>query len=61
VAILEDPAPHRGKVYYLFGPKESTHAEIAQVLGRVLGKDIRYEQVTIEELRQTLFIAGGAR
>src|SRR6516164_8818530 len=52
VGVLESPAPHRGKVYPLFGPKEYTHAEVAQVLGRVLGKDIRYKQVTIEELRQ---------
>jgi uncharacterized protein YbjT (DUF2867 family) len=52
VAILENPAPHRGKVYPLFGPKEYTHAEIAQVLGRVLGKDVRYKQFTIEELLQ---------
>jgi len=52
VGVLENPAPHRGKVYSLFGPKEYTHAEVAQVLGRVLGKDIRYKQVTIEELRQ---------
>src|SRR6516164_5729445 len=50
--VLENPAPHRGKVYPLFGPKEYTHAEVAQVLGRVLGKDIRYKQVTIEELQQ---------
>ena len=52
VGILENPASHRGKVYPLFGPKEYTHAEIAQVLGRVLGKDVRYKQVTIEELLQ---------
>jgi len=52
VGVLENPAPHRGKVYPLFGPKEYTHAEVAQVLGRVLGKDIRYKQVTIEELQQ---------
>jgi uncharacterized protein YbjT (DUF2867 family) len=52
VGILENPAPHRGKVYPLFGPKEYTPAEIAQVLGRVLGKDIRYKQVTSEELLQ---------
>ena len=43
VGILEDPAPHRGKVYPLFGPKEYTQVEIAQVLSRVLGKDIRYK------------------
>src|SRR5262249_15151311 len=53
VGVLENPAPHRGKVYPLFGPKEYTHAEIAQVLGRVLGKDVRYKQVTIEELQQS--------
>jgi NAD(P)H dehydrogenase (quinone) len=49
VGILENPAPHRGKVYPLFGPKEYTPAEIAQVAARVLGKDVRYKQVTVEE------------
>src|ERR1700746_3832029 len=49
VGILEDPAPHRGKVYPLYGPKEYTHVEIAQVLSRVLGKEVRYKQVTVEE------------
>jgi NAD(P)H dehydrogenase (quinone) len=49
VGILEDPAPHRGKVYPLYGPKEYTHAEITQVLSRVLGKEVRYKQVTVEE------------
>jgi uncharacterized protein YbjT (DUF2867 family) len=50
--ILQNPAPHAGKVYPLFGPKQYTPAEIARVLGRVLGKDIRYKQVSIEELLQ---------
>ena len=52
VGILENPAPHRGKVYPLFGPKEYTPPEIAQVLGRVLGKDIRHTQVDPEEVLQ---------
>ena len=52
VGILENPAPHRGKVYPLFGPKEYTPPEITQVLGRVLGKDIRHKQVTPEEVLQ---------
>ena len=52
VAILENPAPHGAKVYPLFGPKEHTQAEIAQVLSRVLGKDVRYKQVTTKELQQ---------
>src|SRR5262245_57474564 len=53
VGVLENPAPHRGKVYPLFGPKEYKHTEIAHVLGRVLGKDVRYKQVTIEALQQS--------
>src|ERR1700746_2928235 len=52
VGILENPAPHRGKVYPLYGPKEYTPAEIAQVVARLLGKDVRYKQVTVEELLQ---------
>src|SRR6516225_1767508 len=52
VGVLENPSPHRGKVYPLFGPKEYTHAEIAQVLGRVLHKNVHYKQVAIEELLQ---------
>ena len=52
VGILENPAPHDGKVYPLFGPKEYTQAEIAQVLSRVLDKDVQYRQVTLDEMRQ---------
>jgi uncharacterized protein YbjT (DUF2867 family) len=48
VGILEDPASHRGKIYALYGPVEFTHKEIAQVLSRVLGKDVRYMQVSFE-------------
>src|SRR6266702_3950051 len=40
--ILEDSASHRGKIYALYGPVEFTHKEIAQVLSRVLGKDVGY-------------------
>ena len=50
MGILENPAPHRGKVYPLYGPKEYTQAEIAQVLSGMLGRDVRYQQVTMEEL-----------
>jgi NAD(P)H dehydrogenase (quinone) len=50
--ILEDPAPHRGKVYPLFGPVEYSYAEIAQVLSRVLGREIEYKQVSFEEFQK---------
>ncbi|HUC19424.1 MAG TPA: NmrA family NAD(P)-binding protein [Acetobacteraceae bacterium] len=52
VGILENPAAHSGKVYPLFGPKEYTQTEIAQVLSRVLVTDIRYKQVTVKEMLQ---------
>jgi len=52
VGILEDPASHRGNTYPLYGPVEFTHQEIAQVLSRVLHKNVHYKQVAIEELLQ---------
>ena len=54
VGILEDPASHRGGVYPLFGPVEYSYQETAQVLSRVLGKEIEYKQVGFEEFKQTL-------
>jgi NAD(P)H dehydrogenase (quinone) len=61
VGILEDPATHHGKTYPLFGPVEYSYPEIAQVLGRVLGKEIRYKQVDFEEFKQTLKARGKAQ
>ena len=54
VGILEDPAPHNGKVYPLFGPVEFTYRETAQILSRVLGKSVEYKQVDFEEFKTTL-------
>src|SRR6267142_1295113 len=58
VGILEDPASHRGKIFPLYGPVEFTHKEIAQVLSRVLGKDVQYKQVTFEAWLQTMAPGG---
>ncbi|HMF11962.1 MAG TPA: NmrA family NAD(P)-binding protein [Gemmataceae bacterium] len=60
VGILEDPASHRGKIYPLYGPGEFTYKEIAQVLSRVLGKDVQYKQVSIETWLQ-LMASGGQK
>ena len=46
--ILEDPAPHKGGIYPLFGPVEYTYAETAQVLSRVLGKSVEYKQISFD-------------
>ena len=56
--ILEDPAPHKGKIYPLFGPVEYTYRETAKVLSQVLRKSVEYKQVDFEEF-QTALLAGG--
>jgi NAD(P)H dehydrogenase (quinone) len=58
VGILEDPESHRDQAYPLYGPVEYSYAEIAQVLSRVLGKEIEYKQVEFEEFKQTLHAGG---
>jgi NAD(P)H dehydrogenase (quinone) len=57
VGLLEDPAPHKGKIYPLFGPVELTHPEIAATIGRVLKKDVKYQQVSIEEFATLYSVA----
>ena len=56
--ILEDPAPHKGGIYPLFGPVEYTYQETAQLLSRVLGKDVNYKQVDFEEYMQIVRSGG---
>lgn len=58
VGILQNPNPHRGQVYPLYGPVEFTYAEIAQVLSRVLGWEVQYEQVTIETMLRMMASGG---
>src|SRR6266852_3510209 len=60
VGILENPNPHRGQVYPLYGPVEFTYAEIAQVLSRVLGWEVQYKQVSIDTMLQ-LMASGGQK
>lgn len=50
-ALLSDPAPHAGKIYPLRGPIEMNHDEIATAIGEVLGFDVRYVPLEIDEFR----------
>jgi uncharacterized protein YbjT (DUF2867 family) len=54
VGILEDPAPHKGGIYPLFGPVEYTYQETARVLSRVLGKNVQYKLIDFDEFSKTL-------
>jgi uncharacterized protein YbjT (DUF2867 family) len=60
VGILENPNPHRGRVYPLYGPVEFSYAEIAQVLTRVLGWEVQYKQVSCEAML-TMMASGGQK
>src|SRR5262249_33843534 len=52
VGIVENPSQHGGKTYPLYGPVEFTYQGIANVLSRVLGKEVQYKQVSIETMLQ---------
>ena len=56
--ILEDPAPHKGGMYPLFGAVEYTYQQIAQVLGRALGKSIEYKQISFDAFLEILSSGG---
>ena len=47
-AILDNPAEHAGKIYPLYGSKELSQYEIADILTQVLGRKITYVPVEIE-------------
>jgi len=53
-AILNDPAEHGGKIYPLYGPKELSQSEIADILSQVLGRKIIYIPMEIEPFKQVL-------
>jgi uncharacterized protein YbjT (DUF2867 family) len=53
-AILAEPTAHVGKTYPLFGTKELSHAEIAEAVGRVLGRPLRVEYVSMGEFARLL-------
>jgi NAD(P)H dehydrogenase (quinone) len=53
-AILNEPAEHGGKVYPLYGPKELSQYEIANILTQVLKRKITYVPMEIEAFGEVL-------
>ena len=45
VGVLENPGPHAGKSYPLFGPKEYTYPEAFAEIAHILNHEIRYEEI----------------
>ena len=54
VAILTDPAGHRGKTYVPTGPASLSMIEQASVFSRVLGRAVEYVDIPVERWRQIL-------
>jgi uncharacterized protein YbjT (DUF2867 family) len=50
-AIMASPAPHRGKVYELTGPKSQNLQGVAAEYADALGRPVRYVDVPFEEWR----------
>jgi uncharacterized protein YbjT (DUF2867 family) len=61
VGILENPEPHRGQAYPLYGPVELTHHEIAGIVGKVLGRAISYQSLPIEQWAELVAGASAGR
>jgi uncharacterized protein YbjT (DUF2867 family) len=49
VAVLRDPAIHKGRTYNLTGPEELTMANAARILTEETGRTIAYHPETLEE------------
>ncbi|MFF4898054.1 NmrA family NAD(P)-binding protein [Streptomyces sp. NPDC001068] len=53
-AVLEDPAPHAGRIYPLYGAEELDHYEIAERMSRALGRDVSYVPIELDEFAAIL-------
>ena len=53
-AILEDPAPHAGRIYPLYGAAELDHYEIAGAMTRALGRQVTYVPIELDEFQAIL-------
>ena len=49
---------HRGKIYTLTGPAALSYAEVAETIASVLGKPVKYVDVTPEQAKQSMLAAG---
>jgi uncharacterized protein YbjT (DUF2867 family) len=56
--IIEKPEVHAGEAYALHGPVEYSHEELAAEVGRVLGRNLPYEQVTVYTFLEMLGLEG---
>ncbi|MBC8241516.1 MAG: NmrA family NAD(P)-binding protein, partial [Alphaproteobacteria bacterium] len=58
VAALADPAAHAGKVYRPTGPELLSPNEIATILGKALGRRVKYQDISEAMLLKALKVQG---
>ncbi|ACL41701.1 NmrA family protein [Pseudarthrobacter chlorophenolicus A6] len=49
VAVLRDPAIHKGKTYRLTGPEELSMARAAEIISEGTGRNVSFQAETVEE------------
>ncbi|MEO3889155.1 NAD(P)H-binding protein [Nonomuraea sp. B5E05] len=54
-------AGHNGAKYVLTGPERFTQAEQVRIIGEVLGREVRWEELPVDEAREQLLAAWGDR
>jgi len=57
-AILENPEKHKGQRYILTGPERLSQYDIAKIASEVLGRDIQYVPITLEQWADAVKDAG---
>jgi len=59
VAALLDPERHAGRAYALSGPEALSQRDRVRVLGEVLGREVRFEELSREEARTRMLARPG--
>ena len=49
---------HEGQAYVLTGPEALSYSDVADVYSRVLGRDVRWHEVSLEDARDSMRAAG---
>jgi uncharacterized protein YbjT (DUF2867 family) len=56
--VAASPAGHGGQTYWLTGPGLISNYDVAEVLSRLLGRTIAYQELTFEENKNAMIRAG---
>src|SRR6202167_3781122 len=56
--IAASPASHAGKTYWLTGPELISNCDVAAVLSELVGRTIRYTELSFDENRDAMIRAG---